>query len=193
MDWMKEIFKDATDEQMEVFKKKLGEQFVPNEVHRKKVDSLTGELDATSKKLTESQETITGLNTQLENFNPEEVEGYKQTIAELQGNLETFKEEGQQRENRLKKRYSLKDQFIEGGMNPDAVDLVVDKYDNDQLDKLTLGENGKIADFETNILNPTKEDRASLFSVKNTETKTPTPGAGGDDDNLESIKKAMGL
>lgn len=193
MDWVKEIFGDVSDEQMEKFKKSLGESFVPNEVHRKKVDTLTGELTATSEKLTQSQTTIEELNGKLSDFKPEEIEGYKETINKLTGDLETFKSEGQLRETRLMKKYAMKDQLMGAGMNPDAVDWAIEQYKGEGLDKYTLGEDGKIADFDTNILNPMKESKPSLFAKMETDTKPPKPDAGGDDDNLDAIRKAMGL
>ena len=53
MDWIKEVFTEATEDQIKAIKKSVGENFIPKSDYRKKVDGLNEELEVTKTKLNE--------------------------------------------------------------------------------------------------------------------------------------------
>lgn len=158
MEWLKKILEEkgleVEEGLMDEVKKEIPKHFIPKNVYNEKaakVKELEGELDTTKK---EFQETIDKLPTL------EEKGDLEKKLQDIKTDFEDFKSKAEERVLNVKKRQAVERGLREAEANPDAIDLLLDRFD---YEKLEIGEEGNIKDWE-NHLNPIKESKKSLFS-----------------------------
>lgn len=184
MDWLKEIFPDATDEQMKSFKKHLGESFIPKDDYRKTVDGLRQELTTT-------QEALSSTSDKLKGFDglTGENEKLKNDLTSLKTELDTFKSESESRLQNTNKKYALEKALIKANAHKDSVDLLLNDFD---LEKVQLDDSGSIIGVD-DILKPVMDKRSGLFAKQTVDTDPPKTGDGGRNTDDAALWAAIGV
>ena len=176
MEWLNSILgeMDNKEEVIEGIKKGIGENFVPNDVYKKKVDKFKeseSELEVAKTKLEETNSTLEGLKGKADN-----VEEVKSQLEAIKSEYEEYKQQEESRVNQIRKKSTLEKQLLKSSANQDAVDLLLNDFD---VDSLELDEEGNLNNFDEQ-LKRVQEKRPTLFGKIEIAGDTPSDGQGGE-------------
>ena len=173
MEWIKEILENSkeenVDETVERIKQEFPKHAVPKEEYNKKADrikELQTELDNTKDQLGKTEEQIESLQNVSEN--KEELES---KLEETKNELNEFKETAEQRMQEYKKKSELEKKLLASDANKDAIDLLVNDFD---MDNLALTDEG-LAGFDSQLAK-VKDKRPGLFAEKQVVGDEPNDG-----------------
>ena len=143
--------------------------YVPRKIlneERDKVKELQTELDKTKDQLGKTEEQIESLQNVSEN--KEELES---KLEETKNELNEFKETAEQRMQEYKKKSELEKKLMASEANKDAIDLLVNDFD---IDNLALTDEG-LAGFDSQLAK-VKDKRPGLFAEKQVVGDEPNDG-----------------
>jgi hypothetical protein len=185
---IKEIFTDATAEQVKAFKDLLGKEFVPNDQYSKIKDKLTAKEEqeiALNKQLTENNVLLKDLKAKAEL-----TDEYKTKLDKASADFELLKVEGEQRLTGVQKVSALEKALRKSKASDDAVDLLIKDF---KLEEIALDEKGEIKDCDK-LIGAVKEKRPNLFIKTIADGGKPPDGKETDPTNDDSkLRRVMGL
>ncbi len=177
----------VNEEQKESLIKTCSEEVISVAESEKRVKKVQDELDATSEKLTNTEETLKG-------FDGVDVEGFKKTIADLQADNE--KKDKEYKEQLEKRDYS-------DAVNKRVADI---KFSSKSAKKSFIADlmenplqmrDGDILGFDDYLTKVKTDDPDSFISEDSGSagkfTKPNEGGAGATLSNDNALRKAMGL
>ncbi len=185
MDWLKEILKDYVgDDKLDEVITKTNEVFPKHAIPKNKFNSVNDELKEYKTKTDELQKQISDLS------NSDKSKELQAELEKVTNEFSTFKGNTEKRELNRNKKLAIEKGLKGANAVDDALDLLTNTFD---LETITLSEKGEVVDLESK-LSKLKEEKPSLFKVKETSsTKTPSDANNDDSDNMDSVRKAMGL
>ena len=194
MEWVENFLKQVgiegeenINEAVAVFKSDyFPKNAVPKDEYNKKsskIDELESELDTAKEQLEQTNEQLDELSSKAENN-----EELKQNLEEIKSEYEQYQQQEQERLNQIKKKSTLEKKLLKSNANQDAVDLLMNDFD---VEELELDEEGNLNNFDDQ-LEKVQEKRPTLFGEVEITGNTPTDGEGGDDllinaDSLDNL------
>ena len=188
MEWLNSILgeMDNKEEVIESIKKGIGENFVPNDVYKKKADKIKesqSELEIAKNKLAETNNTLEGLRGKADN-----VEEVKSQLEAIKSEYDEYKQGEESRVNQIRKKSTLEKQLLKSNANQYAVDLLLNDFD---VDNLELDAEGNLNNFKEQ-LEKVQQKRPTLFGKVKIEGNTPSDGQGGEEllinaDSLDTL------
>ena len=159
----------------EAVKDRLGDKYVivEEEAHipKSKFEEVRQEKQQLQEQLDQTQE-------QLENLS--DVAGEKEELEEKLANIkqeyEEFKENAEKRRKMIQKKTAAEKKLLKSGANEDAVDLLIEDLD---LEEMELEDDG-LEGFEDQ-LETVKEKRPTLFAEEEVTDTEPQDGDNPDD------------
>ncbi|MFP4015799.1 MAG: phage scaffolding protein [Halanaerobiales bacterium] len=178
VEWLKEILGEDLDEsKMEKIKEEFPKHAVPKDQYNKKADKaeeLESELNTAKEQLDQTNEKLTDLQEKAEN-----AEDFKEQLDAIKSEYDEYKEQEQTRINQIKKKSALEKKLLTSKVPEDAVDLVINDFD---LDELELDDDGNLKNIDEQM-EKFKERRPSLIPKESKETEEPSL----DFDNPDSL------
>lgn len=166
MDWIKELLKDVVAEDkldgaLESIKKEFPKHATPKSEFNDKIAEI--------KTL---NETIDAVQAQLKEFEgvDQTIEEYKAKAEKASQELETVKSEAELREKNRNKSDKLKNALSKKA-NPETIDLLLGKFD---IEELNLNEAGEIVDVDSKI--DVVLNQYPSLKTKTTVDTPPPPG-----------------
>ena len=159
---------------------------VPKDEYNKKsskVEELESELDTAKEQLEQTNSQLDELSDKAENN-----EELKQNLEEIKSEYEEYKEQEEQRLNQIKKKSTLEKKLLKSNANQDAVDLLMNDFD---VEELELDEEGNLNNFDEQ-LEQVQEKRPTLFGEVEIEGNTPPDGEDSEEllinaDSLDNL------
>ena len=192
MEWLNSILGeiDNKEEVIERIKKGIGENFVPNDIYKKKADKIKesqSELEIAKNKLAETNNTLESLRGKVDN-----VEEVKSQLETIKSEYDKYKQGEESRVNQIRKKSTLEKQLLKSNANQDAVDLLLNDFD---VDSLELDAEGNLNNFKEQ-LEKVQQKRPTLFGEVKIEGNTPADGKGGEEllinaDSLDTLTEAQ--
>lgn len=177
MEWLENILEDVDIENkesvMEEIKKKIGENFVPNNEYKKKtskIEQLDSELNTAKDQLDKMNDQVEKLEKKAEN-----AEEFKEQLENIKEEYKEYQEQEEERINNIKTRNALEKNLLSDNVPEDLVDLVADDFD---LDNLKLDDEGNLLNYESQR-EQAKEKRPSAFAQEKITGDGPQDGDKG--------------
>jgi hypothetical protein len=188
MDWLKEIIAELTDEQLEKVKQELPKHFVAKDQYNKKVDELklkSDEYGTLSKQLEDNKTLMGDLQKKAEL-----TDEYKTKLEQQVSAFDSYKADADKRVDQMLKRSAIEKSLLASKAAPDAVDLLLNEFN---LDDIKLSEKGEVLGFNE-ILAPIQEKRKSLFVTESMSTPNTQTHEGAEaNTEYNKIAAAMGI
>ena len=193
MEWLENILSDVegSEELINEIKSKIGENFVPNNEYKKKttkIEELESELETTKEQLENTTDQLDELKDKAE-----DKEELQEQLQNIQSEYEEFKEQEEQRIKNIKKKSDLEKRLLKNNANEDAVDLLINDFD---IEELELNDDGELEGFNDQ-LETVQEKRPTLFGEKKVTGDEPKDGDQPNEsvnpwkqDNLNLTKQA---
>lgn len=141
---------------------------VPAEKHealKKDLKGLKEELKLANDKMEETSKTLESLKEEGKS-----AEELKEQLNKIKEEYDGYKNETEERLVNKEKTYALEKALLKSNANPDAVDLLLNKF---ELEKINLDKEGNIVDWEEH-LKPIKETRTTLFGEEKFKGNPPS-------------------
>lgn len=189
MEWMEEFLEEVgvadAEEALATFKSDFfPKHAVPKDEYNKKADKveeLESELDTAKEQLEQTNEQLDELSNKAEDS-----EELQEELESIKSEYEEYKEQEEQRIKEIKKKSTLEKQLLKSNANEDAVDLLMNDFDTEELE---LDEEGNLENFDEQ-LEQVQEQRPTLFATEKVKGQEPASvDVGTDELSVESIEQ----
>lgn len=162
MDWLKELIKDvvAEDKINEVIDS-INKEFPKHAVPKSEFNNKLEEIKLLKKQSEDNKGLLDELTKKAEN-----VEEYEKNLTELKSKYEELEKNSTQEINKIQKKTAFKELLLENKVHKDALDLLVNSQNLEELEI----EDGKLTNTEK-LIETLKAERGGLF-IQETEDST---------------------